>query len=148
MAGKALLPVQRLLAFESFWWQDKAENELLGRPLARALNLGLAACAAGHLAVLGPVLNQARARAGLQRCRGGAVVPRAGAAEFSCAAASPDSQPIHPAALPPPKQGHGGWMLPGVAAAWGTALLAALAGLAAPEAAALVEQTAEAARNE
>lgn len=39
-------------------------------------------------------------------------------------------------------------MLPAVTATWGTALLASLAGLAAPEAAALVEQTAEAARNE
>lgn len=51
--------------------------------------------------------------------------------------------PTHllPALLPtPPPQGHGGWLLPILTATWGTALLASMAGLAAPEATALLEQ--------
>ena len=47
---------------------------------------------------------------------------------------------------------HGGFLLPGVVGAWVTALLAAMAGLAAPGAAQavarLVEETAEAAKSE
>jgi hypothetical protein len=45
-------------------------------------------------------------------------------------------------------QGHGGFMLPGLIATWGTALLASMAGLAAPEAAGLAEQAAQAAMTE
>ncbi|KAI7838055.1 hypothetical protein COHA_008138 [Chlorella ohadii] len=81
--------------------KDKAENELLGRSIARTLNLGLMAASIGHLLVLGTVLNH----------------------------------------------GIGGFMLPAVTATWGTALLASMAGLAAPEVAAIAEQTAEAARS-
>ncbi len=37
-------------------------------------------------------------------------------------------------------QGHGGWLLPILTATWGTALLASMAGLAAPEVTHLLEQ--------
>lgn len=40
--------------------QDKAENDLLARPLARTLNLGLMACSIGHLLIFGPILNHVR----------------------------------------------------------------------------------------
>lgn len=39
--------------------QDKAENGLLGRSVARTLNLGLLLASVGHLLVFGPILNQA-----------------------------------------------------------------------------------------
>jgi hypothetical protein len=39
-------------------------------------------------------------------------------------------------------QGHGGFLLPLLLTTWGMALLASMAGLAAPEAAALIEQAA------
>ena len=38
--------------------QDKAENQLLGRSVARTLNLGLMFASVGHLLVFGPILNQ------------------------------------------------------------------------------------------
>ena len=40
--------------------QEKAENELLGRSIARTLNLGLMAASIGHLLVLGKILNHVR----------------------------------------------------------------------------------------
>lgn len=39
--------------------QDKAENDLLARPMSRTLSLGLMAASIGHLLVLCPILNQA-----------------------------------------------------------------------------------------
>ncbi|PRW20778.1 Meiotic nuclear division 1 [Chlorella sorokiniana] len=90
-----------ILPAMTFTLKDKAENELLGRSIARTLNLGLMAAAIGHLLVLGNILNH----------------------------------------------GIGGFLLPAVTATWGTALLASMAGLAAPEVAAIAEQTAEAARS-
>lgn len=50
--------------------------------------------------------------------------------------------------LPPPLQGHGGALTPAITGTWAVALLASMAGLAAPEAAAVAEQLAEAARTE
>lgn len=86
-----------ILPAMTYTLKDKAENGLLGRSLARTLNLGLLISSIGHLLVFGPILNM----------------------------------------------GHGGWMLPILTATWGTALLASMAGLAAPEATALL-QSAEA----
>lgn len=54
---------------------------------------------------------------------------------------------------PPPRhamllQGHGGFLLPALVGTWAVSLLASMAGLAAPDAAAMAEQLAEAARTE
>ena len=76
------------------------EQKLLGQPISRTLNVGLLAGAAGHLMVLGPVLNHSG---------GGAPA-----------------------------------LLPMVASLWVTALLAALAGLMAPDAEALAAMGSEA----
>lgn len=48
--------------------QDKAENELLGRSIARTLNLGLMAAAIGHLLVLGTILNHVRGSCATRCC--------------------------------------------------------------------------------
>lgn len=45
-------------------------------------------------------------------------------------------------------QGHGGFLLPALVGTWAVSLLASMAGLAAPDAAAMAEQLAEAARTE
>ncbi|KAL4433392.1 hypothetical protein ABPG77_010245 [Micractinium sp. CCAP 211/92] len=89
--GGALMTV---LPAMTYTLKDKAENGLLGRSVARTLNIGLMLASVGHLLVFGPILNQ----------------------------------------------GHGGWLLPILTATWGTALLASMAGLAAPEVTHLLEQ--------
>lgn len=97
--GAGLLTV---LPAITYTLKDKAENDLLARPMSRTLSLGLMAASIGHLLVLCPILNQ----------------------------------------------GHGGFLLPALVGTWAVSLLASMAGLAAPDAAAMAEQLAEAARTE
>ena len=70
---------------------------------------------------------------------------------IACTATTvPRARTTPPGSLPRPvpAQGHGGFLLPLLSLSWGTALLASMAGLAAPEAAAVAEQAAEPARSD
>lgn len=142
------------------WLQDKAENGLLGRSVARTLNIGLMLASVGHLLVFGPILNQASPMKetvktahehAKQRysiwlhstalpctacggcCNNATVLP---SILFGRSITLP-SLICCPLGWP---QGHGGWLLPILTATWGTALLASMAGLAAPEVTHLLEQ--------